>query len=86
MAAAIKKADPNGYPVPFVLQAVTDARFLARAGVQSYGFTPMDLPDDYDFTDLSHNANERVPVSALKFGAKVIYEYINDGYANNFIK
>ena len=86
MAAAIKKADPEGYPVPFVLQAVTDARFLARAGVQSYGFTPMDLPEDYDFTDLSHNANERVPVNALTFGAKVIYDYIREGYVSNFRK
>lgn len=84
MAAAIKKADPSGYPVPFVLQAVTDARFMARARVQSYGFTPMNLPEDYDFTDLSHNANERVPIDALTFGAKVIYDYINNGYADNF--
>lgn len=86
MAEAIKKADPNGYPVPFVLQAVTDARFLARAGVQSYGFTPMDLPEDYDFTDLSHNANERVPVDALTFGAKAILDYIKNGYISNFNK
>ena len=84
MAAAIKKADPEGYPVPFVLQAVTDARFAARVGVQSYGFTPMNLPDDFDFTELSHNANERVPVDALTFGAKAIYDYILEGYTPNF--
>lgn len=84
MAQAIKKEDPEGFPIPFVLSAVTDARFLGRAGVQSYGFTPMDLPEDYEFTELSHNANERVPVSALKFGAKIIYDYITNDYRRNF--
>ena len=80
MAEAIRSADPSGYPVPFVLQAVTDGRFLSRVGIQSYGFTPMDLPENYDFASLSHNANERVPVSALEFGAKLIYRYVTEYY------
>lgn len=84
MAKAIKKADPDAYPVPFVLAGVTDARFLVRAGVQSYGFTPMKLPKDYDFTSLAHNADERVPVEALRFGAEVIYEYIVKDYEECF--
>lgn len=84
MAQAIKEADPEGCPVPFVLQAVTDARFMSRAGVQSYGFTPMKLPKDYDFVSLSHNANERVPVDALVFGADVIYKYVTEKYKECF--
>ena len=84
MAKTLKEFDPSGYPVPFVLSAVTDARFLGRVGVQSYGFTPMDLPLDYDFTDMAHNADERVPVSALEFGAKVIYYYVVNEYARCF--
>ena len=80
MAEAIRSANPSGYPVPFVLQAVTDGRFLSRVGIQSYGFTPMDLPENYDFASLSHNANERVPVSALEFGAKLIYRYVTEYY------
>lgn len=84
LAQSLKKADPTGHPVPFVLAAVTDARFLGRIGVQSYGFTPMDLPEDYAFTELSHNANERVPVSAIEFGAKIIYDYVVNDYRRNF--
>ena len=83
-ADAIRKADPEGCPIPFVLQAVTDARFMARIGIQTYGFTPMDLPQDYDFTSLSHNANERVPVKALEFGAETIYQYIAHSYKECF--
>ena len=44
----------------------------------------MDLPEDYAFTELSHNANERVPVSALEFGAKTIYDYVVNYYRRNF--
>ncbi len=83
-ADAIRKADPEGCPIPFVLQAVTDARILSRVGIQSYGFTPMNLPEDYDFTSLSHNANERVPVKALEFGAETIYRYILQSYKECF--
>lgn len=84
MAHAIKEADEEACPVPFVLAAVTDARFLSRLGVQSYGFTPMKLPGDYDFTSMAHNANERVPVDALSFGADVIYTYIVKDYERCF--
>ena len=80
MARAIKEADPEACPVPFVLSAVTDARFIARAGVQSYGFTPMNLPEDYDFTDMAHNGDERVPEAALQFGTETIYKYMMKEY------
>ena len=56
-----------------MLQAgVTDARFLARAGVQTYGFLPLQLPADFDVLPLIHNADERVPVEALAFGVDAI--------------
>lgn len=84
MAEAIKKADAEAHPVPFVLSAVTDARFLARTGVQSYGFTPMKLPAEYDFTSMAHNADERVPIEALSFGAEVLYDYVTNHYERCF--
>lgn len=80
LAAAVKKADPEGYPIPYVLEAVTDGRFLSRINIQSYGFTPMKLPLDYDFTSMAHNADERVPVEALRFGADTVYDYIVNFY------
>lgn len=86
MAQAVREADPDGCPVPFVLAAVTDSRFLSRLGVQTYGFTPMKLPEDYNFTSMAHNANEKVPVDALIFGAELIYRYIVRDYAECFRK
>ena len=56
-----------------MLQAgVTDARFLSRAGVQTYGYLPLKLPADFELWPLIHNADERVPVAALSFGVEAI--------------
>lgn len=84
LAEAVKKHDSEAVPVPFVLAAVTDGRFLQRLGIQSYGYTPMTFPKDYNFTNLSHNANERVPVEALTFGTETLYDYLTNIYQGEF--
>jgi len=68
----LKQADPQGMPVPLLLSGVTDARFFSRLGIQTYGFTPLQLPEGFNFTETIHAANERVPVAALEFGAQAI--------------
>jgi acetylornithine deacetylase/succinyl-diaminopimelate desuccinylase-like protein len=65
--------DPGSHALPIVLPGVTDARFLSTLGIQTYGYTPMRLPPDLDFISTIHNADERVPVEALEFGARAIY-------------
>jgi acetylornithine deacetylase/succinyl-diaminopimelate desuccinylase-like protein len=70
----LRKADPDGTPVPLLLSGVTDGRFFSRLGIQTYGFLPMPLPEDFNFTQTIHAANERVPVDAIKFGAEAIYQ------------
>jgi len=69
LAGVLEDADPGATAVPLTLFATTDARHLARAGVRSYGFTPMRLPPDFAFLDTVHAADERVPVDAVEFGA-----------------
>lgn len=69
----LKEADPGGTPTPMLFPAVTDARLFARLGIQTYGFTPLNLPPEINFEQLFHAADERVPVSALDFGTKAIY-------------
>jgi acetylornithine deacetylase/succinyl-diaminopimelate desuccinylase-like protein len=70
----LRTLDPAGIPLPYVLSGVTDARFLSKLGIQTYGFTPLQLPDDFNFANTIHAADERVPVAALDFGAKAIFE------------
>jgi acetylornithine deacetylase/succinyl-diaminopimelate desuccinylase-like protein len=73
LAGVLREADPSGTPIPLLLAAFTDARHFARLGIQSYGFTPMQLPPEMRFTELIHAADERVPVEALRFGTDAVF-------------
>lgn len=78
LADILRKADPEGIPIPLLLTAVTDGRFLSRLGIQTYGFTPMQLPVDFNFSETIHAANERIPVQAVEFGTDAIYEALKN--------
>jgi acetylornithine deacetylase/succinyl-diaminopimelate desuccinylase-like protein len=69
----LRSFDPLGIPLPFVLSGVTDARFFSLLGIQTYGFTPLQLPEDFNFIATVHAADERVPVTALEFGVRAVY-------------
>jgi acetylornithine deacetylase/succinyl-diaminopimelate desuccinylase-like protein len=72
----LKELDPEARPVPLLLPAVTDARFFARLGIQTYGFLPMQLPADLPFAELIHAPDERIPVEALEFGTSAIHRVL----------
>lgn len=74
LADVIKKHDPAAKPIPLILPGVTDARFFAELGIQTYGFTPLKLPTDFPFSILAHAADERVPVDAMGFGTNAIMD------------
>ena len=40
--------------------------------MRCFGFAPLRLPPDLDFTALFHGIDERVPVDALTFGVRVL--------------
>ena len=68
--------DPEGIVVPIVLPSTTDARFFSKLGIQTYGFIPMALPEEMNFSQLLHSADERIPLEAIEFGANNIYELL----------
>jgi acetylornithine deacetylase/succinyl-diaminopimelate desuccinylase-like protein len=74
LAEILREADPAGTPTPLMIHGVTDARFFARLGIQTYGFLPMQLPPGFSFWETLHAADERIPVDALPFGAEAIYQ------------
>lgn len=76
LAEVLREADPEAIPIPLLLSGVTDGRFFARLGIQTYGFLPMRLPPDFNFSATIHAADERIPVSALEFGAQAILKAI----------
>lgn len=73
LAGVLKEADPEGIPIPLLLSGVTDGRFFSRLGIQTYGYLPMTLPEDFNFANVIHAADERVPAAAIEFGAQAIY-------------
>jgi acetylornithine deacetylase/succinyl-diaminopimelate desuccinylase-like protein len=76
LSDVLRELDPDGVPVPMLQAGVTDARHLARAGVQTYGFLPLRLPDGFEWPRLIHAADERVPGGALQFGVDAISHVI----------
>ena len=76
LSAILCEMDPDGMPGPLLLSGVTDARHFARLGIQTYGFTPMKIPPDWEFWSLAHAADERIPVEALTFGFEAIYKLL----------
>jgi len=76
LAEILRDADSQAIPVPMLLPGATDGRFLARLGIQSYGFLPMRLPQDFTFAETIHGSNERIPVDALTFGAEAMYQLL----------
>jgi acetylornithine deacetylase/succinyl-diaminopimelate desuccinylase-like protein len=76
MNNAIVSVDADARIVPYMLSGGTDAKAFARLGIRCFGFAPLQLPPDLDFTALFHGVDERVPVDALKFGAQVLEHFL----------
>lgn len=72
----LQEADPDCIPIPFLMPVVTDGRFFAQLGIQTYGFIPLDLPPDFNFLETVHAADERVPLKAMESGTRAIFEVL----------
>ena len=76
LASVLREADPGSVPLPFLVTGGTDARHFAKLGIRTYGFLPLNNPADFNGSATIHAADERVPVSALEFGAQCVYEAV----------
>ena len=77
MTVALHSQDPEAHIAPFLMSGGTDAKAWDKLGITSFGFTPLRLPADLDFTALFHGVDERVPVDSLEFGSRVFDEFLN---------
>ncbi|MFE4460151.1 M20/M25/M40 family metallo-hydrolase [Nocardia tengchongensis] len=76
MNDAILAHDPAGRTVPYMLSGGTDAKAFAKLGIRCFGFAPLRLPPELDFSALFHGVDERVPVEALEFGTRVLEHFL----------
>jgi acetylornithine deacetylase/succinyl-diaminopimelate desuccinylase-like protein len=72
MSAALRAEDPGARSVPYMLSGGTDAKAFTRLGIRCYGFVPLRLPPELNFSALFHGIDERVPVDGLQFGVRVL--------------
>ena len=77
MAAALKAEDPAGHPVPYLMSGGTDAKSFSTLGIRCFGFSPLRLPAELDFTAMFHGIDERVPVDGLTFGCRVLSRFLD---------
>ncbi len=76
MSAALKAEDPGAIPMPYLMSGGTDAKSFSTMGIRCFGFSPLQLPADFEFMSLFHGIDERVPVDALKFGVRVLDRFL----------
>jgi acetylornithine deacetylase/succinyl-diaminopimelate desuccinylase-like protein len=76
MAAALRAEDQQAVPVPYLMSGGTDAKSFSLLGIRNFGFSPLLLPPELDFSALFHGIDERVPVSALQFGVRVLDRFL----------
>ncbi|MCT1690431.1 M20/M25/M40 family metallo-hydrolase [Brevibacterium sp. p3-SID960] len=76
MVASLQEEDPDATVLPYTLSGGTDNKALSLLGITGYGFAPLRLTPDLDFPAMFHGVDERVPVSALEFGARVLGRFL----------
>jgi acetylornithine deacetylase/succinyl-diaminopimelate desuccinylase-like protein len=78
MKSALLSQDPEGIPVPYLMSGGTDNKALSDLGIVGYGFSPLRLPADLDFMSLFHGVDERVPIDGLRFGVRVLADFLEN--------
>jgi acetylornithine deacetylase/succinyl-diaminopimelate desuccinylase-like protein len=73
---AVAQDDPDGVVVPYLLPASTDNKNFSQLGIAGYGFTPLRVPAGFDAFGQFHAVDERVPLTALRFGARVVHRIL----------
>jgi acetylornithine deacetylase/succinyl-diaminopimelate desuccinylase-like protein len=76
MAQALLAEDPGSTVVPYCMSGGTDAKQFARLGMACYGFTPLVLPEGYDYYAMFHGTDERIPLSALAAGVRIMDRFL----------
>jgi acetylornithine deacetylase/succinyl-diaminopimelate desuccinylase-like protein len=76
MREALEHFDPAARVVPYSMAGGTDAKQFSRLGIVGYGFSPLMLPEGFDYAAMFHGVDERVPVEALRFGVRVLDRFL----------
>jgi acetylornithine deacetylase/succinyl-diaminopimelate desuccinylase-like protein len=76
MGDALRAEDPEAVVVPYCMGGGTDAKAFSALGIDGYGFSPLGFPVGYNHRGMAHGVDERVPVEAVRFGARVLDRFL----------
>jgi acetylornithine deacetylase/succinyl-diaminopimelate desuccinylase-like protein len=76
MVAALQAEDPGSRAIPYCLSGGTDNKSFKLLGIRGFGFAPLRLPAELDFSGMFHGIDERVPLDSLKFGVRVLDRFL----------
>lgn len=77
ITASLLAEDPDAQVLPYLMPGGTDGKQWSKLGIACYGFAPLRLPPELDFTGLFHGIDERVPLDALEFGGRVFDRFLD---------
>lgn len=79
LSQVLRRNDPTGHPLPYLIPGFTDAKAYTRLGTTCYGFSPVkfDPTHEVNFAKMYHGHDERVPIDGLKWGLRVLYEAVS---------
>ncbi len=72
----IKEMHPGASVVPYLNVGFTDAHHYKRLGTKIYGFAPVRLPEDINFSSLFHGVDERIPVDGFLWGTECLVKTV----------
>ncbi len=74
----LRERDPDGVPVPYMIPGFTDSFAYARLGAVCYGFSPVRLGPELNFTRMYHGHDERIPVDGFTWGLRTLWDVVRD--------
>jgi acetylornithine deacetylase/succinyl-diaminopimelate desuccinylase-like protein len=78
IARVLERHDPEAIPVPYMIPGFTDAFAYQKLGATCYGFAPLRLDPEVNFSRMYHGHDERIPVAGFGWGLRVLYELVAD--------
>jgi len=79
LTQTLRRHDPSGIPIPFVIPGFTDAKAYATLGTRCFGFAPIqfDAASDLSFSRIYHGIDERIPTAGLTWGLGVLFDAVS---------
>lgn len=70
------RRDPQGTAVPYMIPGFTDSFAYGKLGATCYGFSPVRLGPELNFTRMYHGHDERIPVDGFLWGLRTLWEVV----------